>query len=184
MTIFGYKLVEEGKFVKDYKKLANQIREEANEHYKKLFKKKIEELEDRIENIQETNKDLKRKLERVTAERDVLEDDRDKVREVVELEMRLTDLQAELDTRKELLDERLANVKTREAGADSKDGDNYKKGYADGVADGVRKIHEITQEDRNNAMKIAMVAASSHTPVGNMKEINSAHQITSGNTDK
>lgn len=36
--------------------------------------------------------------------------------------------------------------------------------YADGLADGLRKIHEITAEDRKMSMQVALVAASSHTP--------------------
>ena len=61
---------------------------------------------------------------------------------------------------------------------------DYKKGYADGISDGLRKIHEITAEDRNNLAKIAMISAGSHTTIENMKEINNEFRLTEGNNNK
>lgn len=46
----------------------------------------------------------------------------------------------------------------------------YQVGYSDGLADGLRKIHEITAEDRKNSMQVAALAAASHTP-GAAKQI-------------
>lgn len=44
-----------------------------------------------------------------------------------------------------------------------------KEGYSDGLADGLRKIGEITAEDRKQAMQVAALAASSHTPKAALK---------------
>lgn len=135
------------------------------------------------ENYAELEEDTNRKIEGLETKIDVLESERDDVRGVVNLEVHLKDLESSLDQRKSDLDERTAKLKTRESNIDSKEETNYKKGYADGVADGVRKVSEITAKDRENAMKIAMVAASSHTPVQNLKELNNVHSLTAGTTD-
>ena len=89
-----------------------------------------------------------------------------------------------LEAKQEGLDRKEAKLKDRETRIGVEEDGEYKHGYADGVADGVRKISEITQKDRDGAMKIAMVAAASHTPVANIKEINSELQLTTGDTDK
>ncbi len=123
---------------------------------------------------------LNRQLEKANATVEVLEADRDEAREVVAQSMKNDDKAEVLATRKESLDEKEASLKDRENKLESKEEGRYKTGYADGVADGVRKISEITQKDRDNAMKIAMVSAASHTPLANIKEINSEYRLTEG----
>lgn len=39
----------------------------------------------------------------------------------------------------------------------------YQAGYADGLADGLRKAHEITAEDRKANQQVALIAAASHS---------------------
>lgn len=169
-----------------YKNLRNYWKE----YFEELFKSQVENLEravsnrereirkldDRIAHLEEEN-------ERKNARIEVLQDERDEVREIAKQQMINEDNLAILESRKATLDERESKLKDQESKLSDKEESNYKKGYADGVADGVRKISEITQEDRNNAMKIAMVSAASHTPVNNLKEVNSEFRLTATASD-
>ena len=124
-----------------------------------------------------------REIERLETEVEVYEADREEARELIKTGIKNEDQKAALDARKEQLDAKESTLRSRESNIDSKEETNYKKGYADGIADGLRKISEITQGDRDNAMKIAMVSAASHTPTANLKELNSVHQITAGSSN-
>lgn len=94
------------------------------------------------------------------------------------------DLASALSKTKELQDKREKQLNERAEKIDSEEEANYVKGYADGIADGLRKVHEITEKDRDNLAKVAMVAAASHTDIATMKEINSEFRLTAGSTDK
>lgn len=142
--------------------------------------KKTKDIEKLTDNYETKVERLTRKLEKVEAERDVLAEERDDTREVVKQQLDNDDKAAVLEARKDSLDNKEAALKDRENKLESKEEGRYKTGYADGVADGVRKISEITKGDRDNAMKIAMVAAASHTPLANIKEINSEYRLTEG----
>ena len=161
----------------------------------KAVKARIEELETAVEKknknikkLEDTHKeyveDATASAKRLETKLEVLEEERDEVRDVVKQQLDNDDMKIVLEQRKEALDLREAQLTDRESKIGSKEEGEYKHGYADGVADGVRKISDITQKDRDNAMKVAMVSASSHTPVANLKEINNAHQITAGTEDK
>ena len=158
-------------------------------------KKHVKELEREVESMQDRLYALERSSSRREAELEshidiledlnaALEDERTEYQATVAQRLENEDLKSQLKAQKGILGSREAALGEREALIGSKEEGNYKKGYADGLSDGLRKIGEITQKDRDNAMKIALVSASSHTPIDNLKEINSVHQITPGNSDK
>ena len=157
--------------------------ETATEHIRASFEDGLETRNTTIKNQKRTIKSLTDDKEELKIRVEVLEEDRDDVREIVKQEMHLKDLEAVLEQRQENQDAREAKLKDRSSKLDSAEETNYKSGYADGVADGVRKISEITQKDRDAAMKIAMVSAASHTPIQNIKEVNRELRLTAGDTD-
>lgn len=150
----------------------------------KAVEKKNKELELKQEKHSDELAKRDRQMERLQAEVEVLEGDRDDVREVLKTKMENEDLATVLEAKKEKLDEREARVKDLESKLADKEDKNYKSGYADGSADMARKIGEITQQDRDNAMKVAMVTAASHTDPRIVKEVTSAYQLTEGTQDK
>lgn len=150
----------------------------------KAVEKKNKEIELKAEKHEDEVAKLNRNLLRAKAAVDVLEADRDEVREVLKTKMENEDLTSVLEAKKAVLDEREARVKDLESKLEEKSDKNYKSGYADGSADMARKIGEITQQDRDNAMKVAMVTAASHTDPRIVKEVTSAYQLTEGTQDK
>jgi len=150
----------------------------------KASKTRIESLEAGLERkekaFQKTHTELNEAKEAI----EVYEEERDTVREVVAQRIKNDDNAALLDARKEGLDEREASIKDQLSDLEAAEGKVKKSAYADGLADGLRKAHEITAVDRENAMKIAMVSAASHTSTENLKELNSVHQLTAGSSDK
>ena len=160
---------------------------EKNKTQIKDLKKAVANRDDQIAELKEKHDaELareRRKIERLEDQVEVFESDREEARDLIKGEIRNADQKAALDARKESLDARDASIRDREGKIDSKEESNYKKGYADGIADGLRKISEVTAKDREAAMKVAMVTAASHTPVANIKELNNVHQLTAGSTD-
>lgn len=154
----------------------------------KDLKKAVANRDDQIAELKENHelalKKKNREIERLEAEVEVYENDREEARELIKTSIKNEDQAAALDARKESLDTREAAVKDKEAKLASKEDAAVKTSYADGLADGLRKAHEITEKDRENAMKIAMVSAASHTPTDNLKELNNVHQLTAGGQDK
>lgn len=154
---------------------------EANEKAIKAKNKQIKNLQ---EELSETEADYENKISKLEIKIEVLEEARDEVRDILKKEMELLDKEAALSALKSGLDGRTAKIKERESQLDSEEESNFKKVYADGIADGLRKISEITAKDREDAMKIAMVSAASHTPTANMKEINNELRLTAGSQEK
>lgn len=153
------------------------------ESLEKGLEKKDKQIE-KLNDDYEASKDKSiREVERLEAKIEVLEEERDDVREVVKQSIENEDLAATLGAKKDGLDKQIAALKDRESKLESKEEGRYKEGYADGVADGVRKINEITQKDRDNAMKVAMVSAASHTDPRIVAEINNVKSLTEGTTD-
>jgi len=168
-----------------------ELTERAKEQYRDGVKdgeknstKKIEELNKALERkekaFQKTHDELTEAKEAVQ----VYEEERDKVRDVIKERILVDDKAAVNDARSDTLDEREARIKDQLAELEAKTSSVQKSAYADGLADGLRKAHEITATDRENAMKIAMVSAASHTPTETMKELNNVHQLTAGSSDK
>ena len=154
------------------------------EDLEKSIEKKNKEIERIKENAEEADESANRQIERLEAKIEVLEEERDDVREVVKKSMENEDLTAVLTAKKEGLDKREAKLKDRESKLADEEDAKSKASYADGLADGLRKAHEITQKDRENAMKVAMVSAASHTPAETMKELNNVHQLTAGSSEE
>ena len=150
------------------------------EDLEKSVEKKNKEIERLKEDAQEAEESANRQIERLEAKIEVLEDERDDVREVVKKTMENEDLTAVLTAKKEGLDKREAKLKDRESKVGQEEEGEYKRGYADGVADGVRKINEITAGDRENAMKVAMVAAASHSTPEVVREVTNVKGLASG----
>lgn len=193
--------------MKQFKNTIIISREEQNDREDKAFNKGIKYGEkaskERIENLENALAKKDKALgklqtqyddyvessdaqaKKYEAKIDVLESDRDDVREVVKKSMENEDTAAVLAAKEELIAKREETLAEREEALEDKEEKNYKSGYADGSADMARKINEITQKDRDNAMKVALVSASSHTPVENMKEINrNVKSLTTGTTDE
>lgn len=112
---------------------------------------------------QESIRTLNRKIKKQEAELSALREARSDENKLAKLALELEDKQIIIEQKAVLLESREKRVTDRENAINSKEEANYKKGYADGVADGLRRISEITAKDRDNAMKVAMVAAASHT---------------------
>lgn len=176
----GYNFVSD----KELEKLLKRAEKHGCEFGKRDAKKRIESLEKGLERKDKALEIMERDYNDAMIRIEVLEEQRDETREVVKQKIQNEDLNAVLQARQATLEEQTARLKTREEKIGNEEEGEYKRGYADGVADGVRKINEITQKDRDNAMKVAMVAAASHTPVENMKEINGVQGITAGTTDE
>ena len=152
--------------------LEDSIYQRAVKDAKRDFKNEIEALGDKLDAKKAEVKALTKKNKELQTEVEVLDNDRDDVREVISLRTEIDDKEAALSTMKELQDRREAKLKDRENRLGTEEDKRYKEGYADGVADGVRKINEITAKDRENAMKVAMVAAASHSTPEVIKELN------------
>lgn len=188
MKIKGYVIISEAELAKKLSDRYADGVETGNEKQKVRIKDLTKAVKNREANIEELTelhedelKDKNRKIERLEAEVEVYEEDRENARDLIKAEIKNADQVAALDSRKESLDEREASIKDREAKLLDKEDRAQKASYADGLADGLRKAHEITEKDRENAMKIAMVSAASHTPTANLKELNNVHQLTAGN---
>lgn len=191
------------KVTKNYNLISNtELEELEKDFFRKGWKKGEENQKERVEELEKalTRKDkalgklqtkyddyiefAEDKFSNLETKIEVLEEKRDSVREVVKQTIENEDTAAVLEAKEEALNAREERLNDRESDLNDAEGRVQKGSYADGLADGLRKAHEITQEDRNNAMKIAMVSASSHTPVETMKELNNAHQLTTGSKDQ
>jgi cell division protein FtsB len=169
----------------------NEKREEGYQRYEKDLVKRLEkEYKVRFEEQEKANDALTRKNARLTTEVkdlkdtvDVYEGERDKVRDIVKQQLINDDTANTNAAIKETLDAREAKLKDRESKIGLEEEGEYKRGYADGVSDGVRKINDITQKDRDNAFKVAMVSAASHTDPRIVSEINNVQALTAGTTD-
>lgn len=174
---------EESGYRKGFKAGEGHAKERL-ENLEKAIERKTRELEKLNRTHGNVIDDKNEEIERLTAKIEVLEDERDDIREVVKKSMENEDLTAVLSAKSEALEARQEALNERESQLGDKEEKNYKSGYADGSADMARKIGEITQADRDNAMKVALVSASSHTPVENMKEINAnVKSLTSGTSN-
>lgn len=86
-------------------------------------------------------------------------------------------LKLELDETKKVLDQKEKALEKKSKAIEEKKTADYKSGYQDGVADGLRKGYDLTASDRQNMASIAALAAASHSD-GATKAI--AEQIVAG----
>lgn len=145
----------------------------------KLATAKLKEENKRLKETLEDLKDFKttsdREHNRVVSKKNARIDELDQeVKVLADNAHTFTDnlkFEAELATRETVLEAKETQFDTfqeelKKANDDSvvRAEKEYKTGYSDGLADGIRKVHEITAEDRKQAMQVAALAASSHTP--------------------
>lgn len=78
-------------------------------------------------------------------------------REAIDAEKRVIAIEHKdlIEDQKELA-HRTERLTKREERLEELENDEYKKGYSDGLADGLRKAHDITREDRKYMTMIAM----------------------------
>lgn len=158
----------------------DELRRVKNEAFREGYKDAEKSYKNQIDSLKDGKENLERRLERANAKTKVLQEDRDDVHEVMRQKMLNADERTALKTAREILDNRVKELEKREKVIDSKEEGNYKKGYADGVSDGLRKIHEITAEDRQNLTKIAMVSAARGTDPAAVEGVTSALRLTQG----
>ena len=177
-----YKLIKSSELEELLRSARNAKQDERDEAYnrgyedgKDKFASEVEELEESVDEKNAENKKLRKQVEYTNAEISVLREDKTKARDVIAQKLANENTAADLNAREDSIIKREAKIRNREDLLESRvsteDDKRYKEGYADGVADGVRKISEITQVDRQNAMDIAMVSAASHTKPEIVKEV-------------
>ncbi len=149
--------------------------DEGYEDAKREYIDQVDDLEDTVEEQTTTIKTKNRKISSLETELEVLKKEKVDARDVVTKRLANESHAADLTVREEAVTKKEAKVAAREeavATAEVSEADKqYKSGYADGIADGVRKISEITQVDRQNAMDVAMVSAASHTQPETVKAV-------------
>ena len=187
------------KFIKGYKLISQEelskLEADAEARGAKESKQRIEELKrsvgkknSEIERLRQQQDDLhetaKHEIERLEAKISVLEEERDDIRKIEQQSLKNADTVAILSAKEDSLDRREKSLDERENKLADAEETKKMAAYADGLADGLRKAHEITEKDRENALKVAMVSAASHTSPETMKELNSVHQITAGDSQE
>ena len=177
-----YKLVKQSELEELLATARRVKRDERDEIYERAYEDgkaeqaaEVEELQGTVDEQKATLKSKNRKIAEIETELEVLRKERKDAREIVTKRLANENVAEDLNAREELLKKREAKVAAREEAVkteeDETDNKRYKEGYADGVADGVRKIGEITQEDRNNAMDVAKISAASHSQPETVKAV-------------
>jgi hypothetical protein len=168
-------------------KTTNQKIKEAEEYIKEL-KMLLSEEYAKVECLKKKHNDTEEAknhvIERLEAKISALEEDRADMLKVEKQSLKNADTAAILEVKKKGLDRREKSLDERENKLADAEETKKMAAYADGLADGLRKAYEITEKDRENALKVAMVSAASHTSPEIMKELNSVHQITAGDSQK
>lgn len=138
-------------------------------------KMNLKKLKDEVTDLKEAAAVSNREHNRtITKKNEAINELNDRLSVFQELENNRVEQQVtaiELSAREELLDAQEAQfsdfkkeLKANKEEANELAEAKYKTGYSDGLADGLRKIYEITADDRKQAMQVAALAASSHTP--------------------
>lgn len=185
--IKGYKLISQRELSKLEADAEARGAKESKQRIEEL-KRSIEKKNDEIDHLRHQQDDLneaaERKAERLEAKISVLEEERDDIREVEKQSLKNADTVALLNAREKSIDKRERLLNEREDKLADAEETKRMTAYADGLAGGLRKAHEITEKDRENALKVAMVSAASHTSPETMKELNGVHQITAGDSQE
>lgn len=172
----GYVLIKESELDHKLNKNFEQGINEGKEKNKVRVENLTNELERKEKAFQKTDKRLQEALEAIEEYKDRQSEVRDLIKQKIENE----DFETILDARKEAYDRRTEELNKREAALVDEEDKKSKASYADGLADGLRRAHEITQSDRDNAMKVAMMAAASHSTPEVVKELNNGNQLGAG----
>lgn len=175
MGIFGNVTREELENTKVGHRLEKgRLKKELSTH-----KAKIEKLESRLESEQHVSE---AKISDLEKERDYyksLENDRDKI----EAEKRVIKVEKEdLAEDRKLYNHRTERLKKRETELGEEDNAQYKNGYSDGLADGLRKAHDITREDRKFLTMIAMSTNQSKAIEVSQKAMGEAYKDDSSDS--
>lgn len=183
-SLGNFAVVSRQQLLTEFRDREDRAFERGHEDGENFAKEQIRDLEDTIDEKVDELRQTNRKINKLKKEVVALEEDRDDVAEVAKMKVEAVNDQNMADMSLEVVKKREEKVKEREDNIGSEEESNYKKGYADGVADGLRKINEITQEDRKEMFKVAQISAASHTTLPVVQEINNAMQLTAGNEDK
>jgi hypothetical protein len=179
------KFLSDDKFREAISEARDEAYTKAYRNAKKQFVAEIRELEDSLEEAVAENKSLVKNQKNLQSEIDILNKERKNARDLTAQRIELEDREARLEANEESNQRRIEFLNDLEAKIGDKEEGQYKTGYADGVADGVRKINEITAQDRENAMKVAMVAAASHSTPEVIRELNNGTKaLTEGTSNK
>jgi hypothetical protein len=168
--------------------------------YKKVIKKQEQAAKDTAEKHEIAVDKLKRRHELELEKKDTKIDGAEAkvgaLKERLDGQKKVATQLVDLENRESILAAReQAQGKTADAikditkKAEASEEFGYKKGYGDGVADGLREAHKITAEDRRMAMQIAALSAASHTPGAATKLAEKVlndvtKQLASGKDDK
>lgn len=163
------------------KQLTRRAKEQYQDGYDTGFEEfayEIEELKEKIElknrKIKKLERDWENSIEDMNEMRERLQVEIDFLRKERTDALVVMKQATENDRTIALIDVAEKSLAKREKRLFDTEEGKYKEGYSDGVADGVRKINEITAVDRENMAKVAMVSAASHTSPEVMREINSS----------
>ena len=177
-----YKLVKQeelDKLLKTARQVKQSERDQAYENgyedAKSEYISEVEELQETVDENKATIKKKNREIANLNVELEVLNKQKTDARDVVTKRLANENVAADLKAREELVAKRESKLAEREEKVvtteiSTKDS-QYKAGYADGVSDGVRKIGEITQQDRDNAMDVAKISAASHSNSETVKAV-------------
>lgn len=150
-------------------------------------KGKADEVKSNERDIQRYEKEAikaKDELEKATVELEALREARSDMRNVRKVELELEIKQDDVSAKEKLVDAKQKRLDSRLADLEKEQGDEYKKGYSDGVADGLRKVGELTEQDRNNMTKIAMVSAARGSNAAEIQGVTDVLQLTESNPNK
>lgn len=137
------KRLENGKLQKENNRLESKLG---------ILESKLEDADETINYLKKLDHDV----EKVEKEKKTLRLDR------IDLE----DFETELSRKEDRINKKLAIIQQEE-------NYSYKNGYSDGLADGLRKAHDITREDRKYMTMIAMSTNQSKAIESSVKAINS-----------
>lgn len=158
------------------KELKREATKEGEKTASDMYKIQLNSLRKRVKNLEDSKSELE-DLNRV------LENRRIEYYSIQEARLNNEEITSVLNAREKILKSREDSLDKREKNINSKQEANYKSGYADGVSDGLRKIHEITAEDRQNLTRIAMVSAARGTDPAAVEGVTSALRLTEGSQD-
>lgn len=156
-------------------KLTKRLERGKYEKELTLKDKEISKLESKVELVTQQLEDMKKSRDYFQG----LKNDRDEIernKKVLKIE------KEDLEEDKKLYEHRLARLSKRESRLEVEENDEYKKGYSDGLADGLRKAHDITREDRKYLTMIAMSTNQSEAIKTSQKALEGGFKDDSSDT--
>lgn len=137
--------------------------------------KEISKLESKVELVTQQLEDMQESRDYFQG----LENDRD----AIERQKKVLKIEKEdLEEDKKLYEHRKERFEKRATELEETENNEYKKGYSDGLADGLRKAHDITREDRKYLTMIAMSTNQSAAINTSMKALEGGFKDDSSDT--